>query len=258
MHAARPRRFRRTAAVARSLDRSLDRSGALLLVLSAAAVLAVMFLVMAASPARAGERRVLTGEYPVANARRLEVSVPFGEVRIEGTDDGQVRVRVEAECDGDRHCDEFLEDLRLEGKNRGGALHVKLEGSNFHAGLDFDRHDRGWDRDGDTDIDITVVVKVPRSLKVDLNMGAGEVNVVGLRQDLSIDLGAGEVNVHMLARHVGSVEVDMAVGETVIHQGGKTKEYARVLGGPVRWREGNGEAGIDVNLGAGAVEVTLD
>jgi hypothetical protein len=253
--------------VARSLDRSLDRSGALLLVLSAAAVLAVMFLVMAASPAQAGERRALTGEYPVANARRLEVSVPFGEIRIEGTDDGQVRVRVEAECDGDRHCDEYLEDLRLDSTNRGGALHVKLEGSNFHAGLDFDRddhrakrdrHDRGWDHDGDTDMDITVVVKVPRSLKVDLNMGAGEVNIEGLRQDLSIDLGAGEVNVHMLARHVGSVDVNMAVGETVIHQGGKTKEYARVLGGPVRWREGKGEAGIDVNLGAGAVEVTLD
>lgn len=256
MHAIRSRRSRRTTVMARALDRSLDRSGVLLLVLSAAAVLAAMFLVLAASPAGASEQRTLTGDYPVANARRLEVGVPFGEIRIVGTDDSRVRVRVKATCDDDSHCDEFLEDLRLEGTTRGGTLHVKLEGSNFHTGLD--RNGRGNDDEDGPDTEVSIVVEVPRSLNVDLNMGAGEVNIEGLRQDLSIDLGAGDVNVHMQARHVGSVDVNMAIGETTIHQGGKTREYARVLGGPVRWREGKGEAGIEVNLGAGEVEVTLE
>jgi hypothetical protein len=267
MHAIRHRHRRRPAA--RSIARTRDRSGIILLVATAGAVLAVLLLALAATPARADETRNLAGEYPVGQARRLEVSVPFGEVRIEGTDAPRVRIRVQASCHDD-DCEEFLKGLRLESSNRGGTLHVKLEGTRIHDGWDLDSDDKenGWgehfrrgrdDDDGDShDSDISVVVEVPRALKVDLNIGAGEVNVEGLRQDLSIDMGAGEINVRMQARHVGSVDVNMAIGETTIHQGGRTREYTRVLGGPVRWREGKGDVGIDVNIGAGDVDVTLD
>ena len=234
-------------------------------------LLLVLPLTLSATPARADATRTLTGEYPVGQANRLEVALPFGEVRIEGTDGPRVQVRVQASCDDEGDCDKFLKRLRLESSNRSGTLHVKLEGTRFRNGLDLnnDRKNHWWgghlrrdhDDDDDYDLDdtkISVVVEVPRALQVDLNMGAGEVNVDGLRHDLSIDLGAGEITVHMQDRHVGSVDVNMAIGETTIHQGGRTREYARVLGSPVRWREGKGEAGIDVNIGAGEVDVTLE
>ena len=263
MHALRHRRPRRLIAVARSLD----RSGALLLLVAAAFALGALFLVLTAAPARADTTRNLNGDYPVGSARRLELGIPFGEIRLEGTDDSRVRVRVKGVC-GDDDCEKFLEDLRLESSNRGGTLKVQLEGTKFKKrwNTDDDDGDRrdgdhaGRHRDGDHDGDshLTVIVEVPRTLQVDLNMGAGEVNVEGLRRDLSIDLGAGSVSVRMMERHVGTVDVNMAIGETTIHQGGRTREYTRVLGGPVRWREGKGEAGIDVNIGAGEVDVSLE
>lgn len=226
--------------------------------------LAVLFLLLAA-PASAAVTRAMTGEYSVDSARRLELSIPFGEIRIEGTDTPEVRVRVKASCDGGGDCGSFVKGLRLESSNRGGTLRVKLERPDNHEvwnmERDHDRPARGERQRGhhdSHDSDLSIVVEVPRSLQVELNMGAGEVNVTGLRHDLSIDLGAGEIIVRMLERHVGSVDVNMAVGETTIHQGGKTHEYARVLGGPVRWREGKGEAGIEVNVGAGDVDVTLE
>jgi hypothetical protein len=241
------------------LNRFGDRSGAFLLMATAGVVFAALLLLLAltATPARAETTRTLNGEYPINGARRLELGIPFGEIRVEGTDEARVRIRIKGTCEDD-DCEKVLDNLRLESSNHGGTLKVHLEGTTLQKTWNAKGgNDDGDDDEGD-DSHLEIVVQVPRSLQVNLNMGAGEVNVAGLRRDLSIDLGAGEVTVRMLERHVGKVDVNMAIGETTIHQGGRTREYTRVLGGPVRWREGKGDAGIDVNIGAGEVDVTLE
>jgi hypothetical protein len=202
----------------------------------------------------------------VESARALELNIPFGDVQVEGVAGGPVRVRVEATCSNDSHCDEFLEGLRLEAKRRDSTLKIKLEGPEMHAGWDLDFDGDDGDRQGrgrrhhsnDHDAGLRVTVQVPRSLALDLNIGAGEVSVQGLRHDVSVNMGAGEVNVSMAERSVESVDLTVAVGEARIHQGGRTSENVSVLGGPVRWRGGKGDAGIEVNMGAGEVEVTLE
>jgi hypothetical protein len=271
MHAHRHRRLRRPAVIARSVEHSLDRSGALVLVAAAAAVLVVLLLVVAATPAHAERVTNVNGEYSLDRAHRLELGIPFGGLHVKGTDGNRVLVHVTATCKtGD--CENLFKDLRLESSNRGGTLKVKLLGSSFgtdwnsddDAKHSWDDWDRGGKRDhrsyhGDgPDGDLTITVEVPRSLEVDLNMGAGEIDIDGLREDLSIDLGAGEINLRMAARNVATVAVNMAVGETTIHEGGHTREYSRILGGPIRWDDGKGDAGIDVNVGAGEVDVTLE
>lgn len=205
--------------------------------------------------------RTLSETYAVGSAERLDLAIPFGDLKIEGVDGGSVRVRVEATCTRDGDCEEFVENLRLESKNRGRTLHVKLEGAKLRDHVDFgdlghDDHGKHFDRDGKANI--RVVVQVPRSLTLKLAMGAGVVDIAGLRHDLEISLGAGEIAVRMPERSVGAIDVALAVGEAQITQGGRTRDYARVLGGPIRWREGKGDAAIDVSLGAGSVDVTLD
>lgn len=113
MHRHRHRRPRRLIAVARSLD----RSGALLLLTAAGFALAALILVLTAAPAKADTTRNLSGDYAVGSARRLELGVPFGEVRLEGTDDSRVRVRVKGVC-GNDDFEKYLDDLRLESSNR--------------------------------------------------------------------------------------------------------------------------------------------
>jgi len=236
-------------------------------------VLVVLALVLLVRPANAGSR-TLTESYEPKGANRFEFSVPFADLKIEGVESGPVRVRIEATCEGDRHCDEYLEDMRLEATRRGNALRVKLRMAKLHAGLgldlDEDDDDDGWngrrdharhgdhDRSRRHDSNLRVVIQVPRSLSVDCNVGAGEVDVEGLRHDVSIDMGAGEVSVRMREREVRAVDVHLAVGEALIRQGGRTREYSRVLGGPIHWSDGRGSAEIEVHLGAGEVDVTLD
>jgi hypothetical protein len=234
-------------------------------------VAAILALVLLARPANA-DARTIAESYDAGSARELELNLPFGEVIIEGVDGGPVRVRVEARCDGHRNCETFVESLRLESTRRGGSLRVSLQGPKDKDGWDFDewgRHDGDDDADRDRrggrrhrghdgDLDIDVTVQVPRSLALDLNIGAGEVRISGLRRDLSIDMGAGELVVRMAEKAVRAVRVNLAVGAVQIHQGGRTREYARLVGGPVRWNGGKGPSEIDVNLGAGEVDVTLE
>jgi hypothetical protein len=242
-----------------------------------------LVLTLLAAPADAASR-TLSETYAVGSAERLDLAIPFGDLKIEGVDGGGVRVRVEATCTRDEDCEEFVENLRLESKTRGRTLHVKLEGARLRDHLDLDGlghddgaeendesdlhrrgrsqyrghadHGRHFDRDGKENI--RVIVQVPRSLTLKLAMGAGVVDIAGLRHDLEINLGAGEIAVRMPERSVGAIDVELAVGEAQITQGGRTRDYARVLGGPIRWREGKGDAEIDVSLGAGSVDVTLD
>jgi len=266
MPAHRTRRPRRFALLVRALRQSLDRSGAILLLATAGVVLAVLLLVLAATPANAAETKSVNGDYSTGDARRLELDIPFGQLHVRGTDGSKVVVRVTATCEG-ADCDEFFKEFHLESSTRGATLRVKLDGATFRDSwnLDGDASSRGWSHSKhkgrghvDRDADIEIVVEVPRSLEVDLNMGAGRIDIRDLSKGLSIDLGAGEIAVRMAAKNVGTVDVKMAVGGTTIHEGGRTREYARVLGGPVRWHDGKGDAGIDVNVGAGDVDVTLE
>ena len=220
-----------------------------ILVATLAFVALGLLLTLFASPADASSR-TLSETYAVGSAERLDLAIPFGDLKIEGVDGGGVRVRVEATCTREGDCEEFVEGLRLESKSRGRTLHVKLERAKLH------NHGEHSDRDGEANIRITV--QVPRSLELSLSMGAGVVDIAGLRHDLTINLGAGEIAVRMPERSVGTIDVALAVGEAQITQGGRTRDYARVLGGPIHWREGKGEAEIDVSLGAGSVDVTLD
>jgi hypothetical protein len=237
------------------------------LAMMAATLAAVaLFIVLALLAARAdAATRTLTGTYEPGSTRSLELDIPFGDVRIEGTTGRSVRVRVEASCGDGVECDAFLQGLRLESRAEGRALRVDLDTRDRDDDLDLDWNGHDSDRHhsrhrgrGPRNLDLTVTVEMPRSMALDLDLGAGELAIDGMRDDVSIDMGAGEISVRMPESAVRSVNVDLAVGETVIRQGGRTREYTNVLGGEVSWESGKGEAGIDVDLGAGEVEVTLE
>jgi hypothetical protein len=226
----------------------------------------VLPLSLVAIPAHAASR-TLSEAFPIRSTDRLELRIPFGEVEIEAVDGRSVQVRVEATCDPEDDCGNFLDRLRVESKIRGRTLSVRLEGVTFENDIHLDGSDDEGDEgygerrrhvDRHRKSSLRVIVQVPRSLRVDVKMGAGSLEIAGVGKDLNIDLGAGEIVVRSTDRSVGSIRVDLAVGEVQIHHGGRTRDYARILGGPVRWNEGRGESGIDVDLGAGSVDVTLE
>jgi hypothetical protein len=188
--------------------------------------------------------RTLKTESPAGDLRSVDFNFGAGSVKIEGTAGSVVRLRVEARCDdeSDSRCERVLERLRIETRVESGRLDLELHGlSNGHI----------------HDLDLDATLEIPRTLALDLDMGAGEIEIDGLESAIDIDLGAGEATIRVPERAVRSVELAVGIGEATLVRNGRRHEYVRVLASPVKWEEGTGRSRIDVSLGVGQAEVTL-
>jgi hypothetical protein len=210
------------------------------LLLSALAALALT------ASAQADDRRIrdLTGSYPAAAARRIALDLPPGEIRIEPSPDGRLRVELGVYCalDGE-HCDERAEGLSLATEVDGNTLRLKVEGMPTV-------NVRGLNLRGR--------ILVPRATTLDVDLPAGELKIRGIEADLDVDVGAGEITIELRERDVRSVRVGVGIGEASLSVGGHTIEGSGWLGHRVRWGEGSGSSRVAVNLGVGEVHVGLN
>ena len=209
-----------------------------------ASILALLGLALPAAAHEWDASRTLKTEIPAADLRSVDFNFGAGTLRIEGTAGSVVRLRVEARCDddSDRRCEKTLERLRIESDVEGGRLDLEVRGlSNGHV----------------HDLDLEATLEIPRTIALDLDMGAGELEIDGLEGAIDVDLGAGEATIRVPERSVRSVEMAVGIGEATLVRNGKRQEFVRVLASPVRWKEGTGRSRIDVSLGVGQAEVTL-
>ena len=136
--------------------------------------------------------RTLKTEIPAGDLRSVDFNFGAGSVKIEGTAGSVVRLRVEARCDdeSDSRCEKVLERLRIESRVESGRLDLELHGlSNGHI----------------HDLDLDATLEIPRTLALDLDMGAGEIEIDGLESAIDIDLGAGEATIRVPERAVPSL-----------------------------------------------------
>ena len=198
------------------------------------------------APTRADDRRIrdLTGSYPAATARRIALDLPPGEIRIEPSPDGRLRVELGVYCafDGER-CDERAAKLSLATEVDGNTLRFRVDGMPAVNARGLNLRGR---------------IQVPRATTLEVNLGAGELKIRGIEGDLDVDVGAGEIEIDLRERDVRSVRVGVGIGEATLSVSGHTIEGSGWLGHRVRWGEGSGPSRIAVNLGVGEVHVGLD
>ena len=209
-------------------------------------VLTGLALAALAAPVIAIDHREIRTTYQTTGLESLHFDLPVAEVRFEGYDGGKVEVDLFLECRraSGHECEHILDALRLEERRHGRTLDLELEG--------YPRWSKGK-------IEVEALVRVPRALDLDLEMGVGEVDVEGLAGDLRLDIGVGEVNIWLDQKTVRSVSLDAGVGETELH-GVDRQETRRSLfvGSKVSWFEGDGEARILVDVGVGEISVWVD
>jgi hypothetical protein len=207
---------------------------------SALAALAV------AAPSTADDRRLrdLTGDYATTAVRRIELRLPPGEIRIEPSRDGRLRVALGVFCAFDEErCEERADRLSLEVEREGGALRLRVDNMPVVNA-------RG--------LNVRGSVLVPRDMTLEVDLPAGELRVRGLEGDLDVDVGAGEVEVDLRERDVRSVRVGVGIGEASLSVAGRSIEGSGWLGHKVRWREGTGPARVMISLAVGEADVRLD
>ena len=201
--------------------------------------------VLVAGGAHAATVRTLEEKLALAPGNVLEIDLPVGELRVEGTAADGGDVTVEIECSKwRRRCQSAAEDIELDLRRRGERLYVEVS---------------GWPRWGTGGLSLKVFVNVPHSSALNVDMGVGQVTIEGLHSSISIDLGIGDVEVEMAAEFVHSVNLESGIGESTMALDGESVRNKRsFLGDELRWSEGSGKARINVDLGIGAIEVDLD
>lgn len=197
-----------------------------------------------ALPAAADEVvRTLERQFSAAEATRIHLEFPVGELKIEAGSGREVEVHVDLKCDSKRktRCVEATKVIELVGST-GDRLHVEL---------------KGWPKSGSRGMEADVRVTVPRDLPLQADLGVGELGVSGMEADLSVDLGVGDVNIVMPESAVRSVSVDTGVGDANVYAAGQHIEGSGFISKDVKWTKGEGKARVSVDLGVGDAEVRL-
>lgn len=188
-------------------------------------------------------------ELTVAPGSRLFVEAGAGSMVLDG-DPAVDAVSVVAEIYQVEPSNDYT--LTLEAQDDGSARLVAVSG---------DRMLSGSDR-------IDLSIRVPESLRVDINDGSGSLRVSGLRADLTIEDGSGSTAVSDIDGNVsiddgsGSITVEDVRGNLDLVDGSGSITVARV-GGDVDIDDGSGsisveDAGGTVTVDDGSGSISVD
>lgn len=205
-------------------------------------------LALLAVPAAAEMVRNLTDTFPLEGARRLEVGVRAGEIRVTGRKRPDVLVEAEVRCSilGGERCKESARAAELAVEHHDGVLEVGF------AGLPEGDSPRG--------LSVHLLIEAPGALSLTADLGAGEMRVTGLEADLDLNVGVGKVEVLAPAAAVGAVHLATGVGDVdlLVHNRSVAEGGMAFVGRTLRWEEGAGKARLEVDCGVGSVRVSLD
>jgi hypothetical protein len=208
--------------------------------LSGAALLALTL-----APSAAAQVEVLKIEktlYP-GDATRLHADLTFGGLAIEGTDGRDVEVEVLVECTREdvEKCRAHAHEVLLRPRVKKDKLVVKLKYT---------------PRTSVKGLKVTMRLRVPRNLVLDVNVRSGGVRVAGMTSNVEIDTVSGDVDLTYPYDRAGSVNVDLGFGhaELFLPDGGRVEGS----GFPKRidWK-GSGPAFLEIDVGTGDATIHL-
>ena len=202
-------------------------------------------VVLAAGPQQR-EVKSLSEEFNASGYEGITLEVSVGEVHIEGADVERVSAEVRVMCPRRMDLDECrdrADDVEITADDSRGKLVLEVKGLSK------------WRSRG---MNVDVHFTVPEDLPFELEMGIGEVEIVGMRNDLKVDLGIGEVSVRMDESVVGAVTLDNGIGESdLLYSDGKQSTSGFLAGKDVVWEKGPGTHEVIVELNIGEIEVRL-
>lgn len=201
--------------------------------------------ILVALPASADEVvRKLDSRFSAADASRVTLDFPVGELIVEAGSGREVEVHVELECDGWRksRCTEAAKKIEIVA-GTGNKLNVQL---------------KGWPKNGDHGLEGVFRVTVPRDLPLTADLGVGEMRISGLEADLSADLGVGDVSVTMPESAVAEVRLNAGVGDASLSAGGRSFSGKGFVGKELDWTGGSGKARVKIDCGVGEANVKLE
>lgn len=227
--------------------------------------IAILAALVFAVPAMAESSRVLTGTIDAGDLESVRLDAGVGDIDVtatQGATEVTVEIRLKPRRGGffsslkkaQREVDEA--ELRMDTSR--GVLRLEIETESD------DRHfEERWN------------IEIPARLAFDLELGVGDVeirdlsgslsaeigvgdlNAEGVSGDLTVEVGVGEATIRAAATHYGSVAGSGGVGDAKLVVRGRKVASSGFVGHSAEWT-GEGEHFIEIEIGVGDAEVTLD
>jgi hypothetical protein len=195
-----------------------------------------------ALPAAAAPLGTMRGSWPAAGTKEVRIDFPVGGLEVVGVTGTKVEAEMSVRCKRGRRCEERAAKLELVTDEKGGIRTLELKG---HPKLDSDG------------LQVELRISVPATLRVQIDMGVGDLDVRDIEGDVDVDLGVGDADVRVPERTAGTVECEVGVGDANVHSSGGNRRSSGFLGRSVRWEGNEGGSRVHLEVGVGDADVWL-
>ncbi len=201
---------------------------------------------LAAAAAAGGTVKSLTLTRPATGLATVVVKAGVGEVEVMGDSGQEISVQVELRAKdggfifGSHQSERDLEDVRLEPRVAGGDLTLELQ-PDGHG-------DRHWSE--------SWTVRIPASLAASVKLGVGDVRVLDVAGDVTVEAGVGDVRVEGEFSSAGDIRATCGVGDASLRTPNGHNEGKGFIGHDLS-AHGPGKASIRARAGVGDVTIRL-
>lgn len=181
----------------------------------------------------------------VPHNAHLRLDLPVGEVQVVGTDGDELRARMQIECKSSKgRCAKRAGRASLTSESDGAYLTLAAtpEGMNAYKGSN-----------------VRITVEVPRSDTLEVEFGAGELEVRDVDACLSIRMFAGEADLYLADDRIDEINLKTGMGESALYVDDNAIDGKRPLlvGSKVVHALGNGDCSLAARLRFGELTAHL-
>ena len=176
----------------------------------------------------------LTQQFPSTELSQLQINTGVGDITIEVTDASQISVDVKVRGSKSWFFGRTdVSDASIESSIDNGVLSLEVP-------LD--------------DTEQTWVVKVPRQLTVDLQLGVGSIKVDGTAGDIDADIGVGSFAAKLAVPEFKNIELSAGVGDVSLQTDKGKTARSHLVGSELDYA-GPGTHAMAVTVGVGDATV---
>jgi hypothetical protein len=202
-------------------------------------VFLVLGLLAGNQAAMAGEFHLIEKTFDIADIDTLDLDMHVGEAEVGPTSDDKIYLVLKVYARRNWY-----------GRNKAAPEDAELDVRRSAKTLTLRLHDDDYREDW--------VVLVPARLAVDVDLGVGDIEIIGLSKDIALDVGVGDALVRATADNYRSANGDVGVGDVDISSPTGTVHNERAMvSAESNWR-GRGDYAINVDVGVGDAMIDLE